>query len=340
MCNICDNSTPEEFIKIGLLHASDKISKMSKDTSTKVGAIFTDQEGEVISYGFNGMPRGIKDTDQRNERPEKYKWFEHAERNTIYNVARPSTNGKIMLSTHFPDMEGARAAVSVGIKSFYTPTIDKTLSNLSKIEYSKECERVIQLFNEADIDLHIFDIDCLELPKHKAKISQHLKILIELAHINSLAPIKKGSMILDPETLAPIKNSIGFNSPPKSLNLTSKDLLLDENSKYIIASEKTSTYNVAKQTLRGSCCTATWFPCFDCALAISYVEAKEVVSRNINLNDPDDLRWKDSFKESETLFKLAKVKTTLFDVPKVDKNISFNDTTILKKSFNQKRNKP
>lgn len=339
MCNICDNSTPEDVIKIGLLHASDKISKMSRDTSTKVGAIFTDQEGEIISYGFNGMPRGIKDSLERNERPEKYKWFEHAERNTIYNVARPHTTDKIMLSTHFPDMEGARAVVSVGIKSFYTPLIDFTLSPLSQDEQIKEYNRVLSLFKEANVDLHVFDIDSTKLNKKENKISQHLKILIELATINSLAPIQKGSMILDSETLAPVKNSIGFNSPPKSLNLTSVDLLKDENNKYIIASEKASTYNVAKQTLRGSCCTATWFPCFDCALAIAYVEAKEVVSRNINLNDPDDLRWKESFKESKTLFQLAKIKTTLFNVAKVDKDLSFDDTTIIKKNLPMKKNK-
>lgn len=326
MCQLCTQSNSEDRLKIGFLHAADKISKMSKDQSTKVGAVFSDSEGEVINYGFNGMPRGIKDSLERNERPEKYKWFEHAERNTIYNVARPDASSKIMLSTHFPDMEGARAAVSVGVASFYTPSVN--FASLSPQEL-KETKRVKELFSEANLQLNLIDINSDELSNKDFKISQHLKVLMEFAMLNSLAPIKKGSMILDPYTLAPVKNSLGFNTPPKSLKLTEEELLLQENQKYIIASEKASTYNIAKQTLRGSSCTATWFPCFDCALAISYVEASEVISRNIDINDPDDIRWIDSFKESQRLFSLANIKTTLLDVPKIDKNLSFDETSVV-----------
>lgn len=326
MCNLCNIANHEERLKLGFLHAADKISKMSKDQSTKVGAVFSDSEGEVISYGFNGMPRGIDDSLVRNERPEKYKWFEHAERNTIYNVARPHTIGKIMLSTHFPDMEGARAAVSVGVSSFFTPLFNQ---HLLTTDEQLEMKRVRELFSEANIQLNIIDIYSNELSKTDFKVSQHMKVLIEFATLNSLSPIKKGSMILDSETLAPVKNSLGFNSPPKVLQLTEEDLTKPENSKYIIASEKASTYNIAKQSLRGSSCTATWFPCFDCALAITYVESKEVISRAIDPTDADDLRWFDSFKESENLFKMAKIKITLLNVPKIDKTLSFDETSVL-----------
>jgi len=66
------------------------IADMSKDPSTKVGAILTQGEpGVQIADGFNGLPRGIADTFERlNNRDLKYKLVVHAERNAIINAAR------------------------------------------------------------------------------------------------------------------------------------------------------------------------------------------------------------------------------------------------------------
>lgn len=332
MCKICEQNQKDLKFKAGLLHIADKIAKMSHDNSVKVGAMFNDTEGEIINYGYNGIPRRVNNTPERKERPEKYKWGEHAERNTIYNVTLPLTTGKIMLSTHFPDMEGARAAASVGISKFFVPKTE--FDNLEKLfpNDDQETTRVITLFSEADIELNYIDLESTSLNKFDLKISQHLKILMEFAGINSMAPVKRGSILLDPNTLAPVKHSVGFNSPPKLLNLTEDDLLDPSNAKYIIASEKASIYNIAKQSLRGSTLTASWFPCFDCGLAIAYVEAKEVVSRPLNDNDPDDDRWRVSFEESRKLFESANIKISLLNIPKVDKALSFDDTTVLKKS--------
>lgn len=335
MCQICQNSYENNKqglkYKAGLLHIADKIAKMSQDNSVKVGAIFSDTEGEIINYGYNGIPRGVLNTYERMQRPEKYKWGEHAERNTIYNVTLPLTTDKIMLSTHFPDMEGARAAASVAISKYYIPKSE--YDNMVNIfpNDPQEHLRVQTIFEEAGIELVCVDLDSTNLPKSEFKISQHLKILKEFAGFNSMAPQKRGSILLDPDTLAPVKHSVGFNSPPKLLNLTAEDLLDPSNAKYIIASEKASIYNIAKQSLRNSTCTSAWFPCFDCGLAIAYVEAKEVVSRPLDNNDSDDDRWRASFEESRKLFEKANIKISLIDIPKVDKNLSFDETTALTK---------
>ena len=43
----------------------------------------------IRSTGFNGLVRGVDDdVALRRERPAKYSWTEHAERNAIYNAAR------------------------------------------------------------------------------------------------------------------------------------------------------------------------------------------------------------------------------------------------------------
>jgi dCMP deaminase len=65
------------------------VSQKSKDTSTKVGAVIVGPENNIVSTGYNDFPRGVKDTLlERRERPIKYRFTEHAERNAIYNAAR------------------------------------------------------------------------------------------------------------------------------------------------------------------------------------------------------------------------------------------------------------
>lgn len=72
------------FLKMALLNA-----EMSKDPSTKVGAIIVGPDREVRSAGFNGFPRGILDSSARLiNRELKYSLIVHAEVNAILNAAR------------------------------------------------------------------------------------------------------------------------------------------------------------------------------------------------------------------------------------------------------------
>lgn len=64
-------------------------SRMSKDPSTKIGAVIVGPDKEVLSAGFNGFPRGIADTEERlNNRDMKLKLVVHAEMNAILAAAR------------------------------------------------------------------------------------------------------------------------------------------------------------------------------------------------------------------------------------------------------------
>ena len=97
----------------------DAIAKLSKDESTKVGALILGPAFEPRSFGRNGTPRGCAaDEDSRGwVRPEKYFWFSHAELNAITNAARVGTplDGCALLVTHPPCMDCARAIVQAGI---------------------------------------------------------------------------------------------------------------------------------------------------------------------------------------------------------------------------------
>ena len=68
------------------------VSRRSKDPHTKLGAVVVGPAHEIRATGYNSLVRGIRDdVPERLERPEKYLWMEHAERNAIYNAARHGT---------------------------------------------------------------------------------------------------------------------------------------------------------------------------------------------------------------------------------------------------------
>lgn len=102
---------------MGVCRAS---SELSKDRSTKLGAVILGKGFEIRALGYNGFPRGVNDeVECRHERPAKYKWTEHAERNAIYNAARvgtPLEGTRLLLdSPVFICCDCARAIINVGI---------------------------------------------------------------------------------------------------------------------------------------------------------------------------------------------------------------------------------
>jgi dCMP deaminase len=64
-------------------------STWSKDPSTQVGCVVVGPDREVRATGYNGFPRGVKDTEERlHDRELKYQLVVHAEENTLLYAAR------------------------------------------------------------------------------------------------------------------------------------------------------------------------------------------------------------------------------------------------------------
>lgn len=89
----------------------------SKDPSTKLGCVITTRDHRILATGYNGLPSGIEETLARYQRPEKYFWFEHAERNAIYSAARQGVSlwGSTAYVTACPCMDCARGLVQSGV---------------------------------------------------------------------------------------------------------------------------------------------------------------------------------------------------------------------------------
>ena len=110
------------------------VASWSEDNSRKIGAVVVGSANQILSTGYNGFPRGVKASDQARHSSkdrEKYFWFEHAERNAIYNAARNgiALEGSFIYSTLFPCADCARAIVQCGMSELITsepPTNDPT----------------------------------------------------------------------------------------------------------------------------------------------------------------------------------------------------------------------
>lgn len=125
------------------------IGQWSRDRSRKVGCVIVGPQREVRALGYNGFPRGIDDTAaERYERPNKYLWTEHAERNAIFQAARIGTplEGCTMYLPWFPCMACARAIVQAGIAQLVAVKPDTT-----DPQWGEEFQAALALLKEAHV---------------------------------------------------------------------------------------------------------------------------------------------------------------------------------------------
>lgn len=320
-----------------MLLMTDEFAALSKDPSTKVGAIIVDEgEESPRSFGYNGMPRGLDDKSiERNERPEKYFWYEHAERNAIYNKARDLMENAMIYCSHFPNMESARAIVGAGIKLVVTDYDEvfhdeylalRKENKLSTSPLHKNYERVRNLFRETGtqlyqpsrnlIDKGFFSGSAEDNIKEMQKDFSSLKKYINFLDITKKYGLRLGkdekkaaALILNKTTMVPI--GFGLYAPPYGFNNMTKERELEKHFWYIDA-EKNAIFNAVRPKLKNSSVYASWCPCMDCALAVVAVGSKKVVTRKPEFLTEAELRWKIHFIKSQELFKEMKIETKFF----------------------------
>ena len=139
----------------GIAH---QVKLKSKDRYTQIGAVVVGSDNQIVSTGYNSFPRGINDgIDDRQERPEKYYWFEHAERNSLYNAALigVSTKGCTMyLTCGIPCSDCARGIINSGIKKIVCERVGGAVGNL----WDEHAKRSIEMFNEAGVKIDYYEM--------------------------------------------------------------------------------------------------------------------------------------------------------------------------------------
>jgi dCMP deaminase len=140
-------------------------NEFSKDPSTKVGCLLlSPSDLTILSQGYNGMPRKLLETPERWERPLKYLYVRHAERNAIDNAARSGTriDGCICVVTFLPCMGCAGSLIQVGCTEIVTPTPD-----FEHPRWGEEFRRSNAMFTELGIALQY--VDHTEINKEKSQ---------------------------------------------------------------------------------------------------------------------------------------------------------------------------
>ena len=128
------------------------VARRSKDPNTKIGCVIVGPAHEIRTTGYNSFPRGIRDdVPERSQRPTKYLWIEHAERNAICNAARCGTALEhcTIYVEIMPCMDCARAIVQAGIREVVISS--ERMSQYSSDYYNQHFGMVEVLFAEAGV---------------------------------------------------------------------------------------------------------------------------------------------------------------------------------------------
>lgn len=141
------------------------VSTWSKDESTKVGCVIVTPNGLPVSWGYNGNPMGVKDTPERQQRPLKYHYVAHAERNAM-DVCRRSVENCVMFITHAPCSSCAIGIAQTGIKTVVVDHANGILGNKHSYiheneKWNESTKHSMKIFKETGIRYleYGFDID-------------------------------------------------------------------------------------------------------------------------------------------------------------------------------------
>jgi dCMP deaminase len=135
-----------------LLKMAKDVASWSKDESTKVGAVITTLDGSPVSWGFNGMPMGIDDTrPARHERPYKYKWMCHAERNAMDLSPRADLTDCVIFVTFSPCTNCAQSIIQ---RKIGTLVIDANfVAEKVPERWQEEMKVAVEMLEEAGVNI-------------------------------------------------------------------------------------------------------------------------------------------------------------------------------------------
>lgn len=127
------------------LALAEHVAQWSKDPSTKVGAVIVDTDNRVVSLGYNGFPRGVRDTPTRlKNRDIKYKIILHGDLNSIL-FSRGSVKGCTLYVWPFLTCTPcASTAIQVGIKRVVAPHSDNP-------RWKDDFRLALELYREARV---------------------------------------------------------------------------------------------------------------------------------------------------------------------------------------------
>jgi len=129
------------------------IAAWSRDPSTKVGAVIVGERKQIISLGFNGLPQGVVDSEDRLvDRDTKYKLIVHAEMNALAFAERRVEGSTLYTWPFMPCARCAGIVIQHGIKRIVAPFEDNP-------RWNDDFQTSSMMFKEAGVDLRLVTLD-------------------------------------------------------------------------------------------------------------------------------------------------------------------------------------
>ncbi len=155
-----------------------EIARKSLDPNTKHGCIAIAPDGDFISAGYNSPPQASDDANIPINRPDKYIYFEHAEKNCIFMAGRKGVplKGSYFYITGFPCSDCIRAMIQVGVLRIIYGPYNSVMTNDE--EYMK---RYPILLKNQSIVVERFRYD-----KGLYQFNPRIKQIIEERHIEEI----------------------------------------------------------------------------------------------------------------------------------------------------------
>jgi len=148
-----EHMTPEHMTPEDYLRNAYCIASQSRDSSSQNGSTLVGLGGSIIGTGANNFPIGVSFTRDRSEkRPDKYTYFEHAERNSIYSAARAgnSVYGATMYCPWAACCDCARGIINAGVRVLY---MHKERMVMTPKRWGDSVIKAQEMMTEAGIEL-------------------------------------------------------------------------------------------------------------------------------------------------------------------------------------------
>lgn len=129
------------------------VASQSRDSSNQNGTTLVSAEGKLIATGVNNFALGVKFTPERSEsRPEKYRYFGHAERSAIYQAARAGHKvfGATMYCPWAACCDCARAIINSGI---LTLVMHHERMQMTPPRWKDSVDEALDMMEEAGVSL-------------------------------------------------------------------------------------------------------------------------------------------------------------------------------------------
>lgn len=169
----------------------------SPDRSTRVGACIAAPDNTIVATGYNGWPRNVvpfEDDDPRWNRPDKYFWMAHAERNAIDNAARTGVSVKAcsLYCLIMPCADCARGIVQVGIKRVvvYEESMEVFAQSMHESqEWTKGLKATERMFDEAGVALEFYN-GPIELSQITLAGTPYMLQQMKIGKVGAIAPVQ------------------------------------------------------------------------------------------------------------------------------------------------------